>query len=172
MYRVLHGPRLVPGRGSAALFRGVSAVPLSSHPSPLLRTANTAPRGRSFGVSYRDSMRSREFANRLDTFLNLLCDSAQFGVSEGRERTYRKLRTYLRGAYAEVGNVFASYLRDDHSMRSGTAALRPRRLRDTIQILLAPTSLSRALRSDDGSLVFKIYQVRMALEGWQESLRT
>lgn len=108
------------------------------------------------------------FSESYEEFVEILCDSAQFGFDDRRECRYQSAREKALGRYGPIRPFLAAFLPPDDRDAFRFETGRPK---DAFERLFAAHNLQEFLRCDDGEMIFRIMKTREALQLYGEHLR-
>ena len=109
-----------------------------------------------------------KFVESYESFVELLCDSAQLGLNSGFEARYETARETVLCQYGPIRPFLAAFLPPDDRDAFRFEAGRPS---DAFEKLFAAHNLQEFLRHDDGEMIFRIMKTREALQLYGEHLR-
>ena len=111
----------------------------------------------------------REFEERFDNLVGLICLSAQEGVNAEREAEYRQRRGWFVANYASIQPLVADFLTPDASDHA--PGWWRQRSCDAFEALFLPVRLSAMLADDNGHVIARLTRTQNCLADWYDSLR-
>jgi len=111
-----------------------------------------------------------QFYEHYETLVGLICDAAQLGACEDRQRLYDVERKWMQARYPELRPYVLAYLRfttedAEYCLALGRGGV------DAFEALMDAETLEELLRRDDGGMIGRIDRTRWALQRYADHLR-